>query len=1238
MGKLTAQQEKASALNGHLLVTANAGSGKTKVLSGRYIKALLEESVRVNEIAAITYTDKAASELYARIRKELVELHEATTDKSQKIKIDGLIKDLINSNISTIHSFCSGLLREYPVEAGIDPSFNLIANSETTQLITEATTEIISESLADPEISPEIKKIIRLYQSTSKFKLAIKEMINGRKKIKTWTDQLNGDLSPENILRINMTRIGELMDILFPTLDDLVGKIREVNNFVLDQTGSAIAAEAGTCVESYFNSTEPVDKYVNLCQLLGIISTKKGDSILVNGYLTKKLRTRLDAVVLSDLEALHSNLIKFFKPDKEADTEDTIRLLTIHAEYSSLLLKYYNLINARYTEKKNALNCIDFEDMLLLAAVILRDPAVKKSLAGKFKYIMIDEYQDTNDLQLDIFLPLLNDLSVGNLYVVGDKKQSIYGFRDADLNVFDRTRDKIEGNAGGSVILGHTFRLTRELTAFVNHIFPAVFSSRVPLLDGTDEQFCKKRKITNAVDYEQTLFFDINKTYTDSNIGLILNRVENGYADALRTQEAEMLAAHLKKHFHELSEKSKTEKEPLTIAVLTRTRKNFAYLEKALSALDIPYELMGGKQFYQQQVVADIALVFNFLADPADDFNLYSLLRSPFFSLSDSEILEISNVDLHTAFEKLGFIAGTREDRMRFAFATLNALILLSADARPHRVIDFMLSHTPYLAVISAGPGGKQNLANIKKLVSQSVAFDSFRFNSIYDYREWLTDLILTEEEESQETPFSDSENSVKLMTIHQSKGLEFTTVYLFGCGDEIGGSKGNNEIDLALHKDLGLIFKVSETGDIYYPNVPTMHYDMAKYLKSQVELEEAKRVLYVAVTRAANNLFISASVKSDKVTKNSFLSMFMTGMGWDSLPEEDFPLTAGPLTIAYAENDKHHEETVEEVDVKIQLIENAPDSETQTTQPATKAGKVTPVVMKDSIGKKYSGEIISASKYLTYYQCPFKYYLTYISGLAGIPGLEEFFTNREEETETPYDPADDQGLAKNDGELPSAPTGNLGAAIGTIVHEYLAMAPGSATLLSAVTSITDSLIGEDPTLARSREKLIRLSAERLTNYLATATAKTISGYTGSRNEEELFIRYSDFYLMGVIDKLVILEDRIVIIDYKTDRDPAHSLDRYREQLRFYAYICSQVYKTVDKFELQLVFLSDPEAVKPETVTREELSAVKEKIDSLITALRGSFASGEFSKNTSHCAECRFSFNTGRCLAHELQE
>lgn len=126
--------------------------------------------------------------------------------------------------------------------------------------------------------------------------------------------------------------------------------------------------------------------------------------------------------------------------------------------------------------------------MLILTAWLLTKETIRKNVTGKFKYIMIDEYQDTNDLQFAIFLPILGDLAAGNLYVVGDKKQSIYGFRDAYLNVFNKTAKKIADNSGNSVILEHTFRLSKELTAFVNTIFPSIFSTYNPIFDGLGEQ------------------------------------------------------------------------------------------------------------------------------------------------------------------------------------------------------------------------------------------------------------------------------------------------------------------------------------------------------------------------------------------------------------------------------------------------------------------------------------------------------------------------------------------------------------------------------------------------------------------------------------------------------------------------------------------------------------------------------------------------------------------------------
>ncbi len=1239
MARLTQQQEQASQLGNHLLVTANAGSGKTKVLSGRYVKALLEENVKVNEIAALTFGEKATAELYARIRKELVSVYDTTTDQNEKIRIDKMIRDLINSNISTIHSFCASILREFPVEAGIDPSFNLVAENESKQLIIDSATDIIAESLADPGMSQEIKKAIRLFRSTEKFKAAIVTMIKQRKKIQTYSAYLENDISPENILNKNTGRIGDYINILFPTLDDLVLKLKELNDFIHEEKPTEVTIQANAAFAIYKTDLDPVAKYVAISRIMNEISTQGGD-LRKQRFLDKNILPKLGIEKTTEYLAVYQYLKGFFWKKEKIDPENVRHLLSLHAEYTSLLLRFFQLILNCYNNKKSELNCIDFDDMILMTADILKKPAVKKALAGKFKYIMVDEYQDTDDLQFDIFLPLLDDLSTGNLYVVGDKKQSIYGFRNADLAVFDRTKRRIERSSGTSVVLEHTFRLTKELTAFVNTIFPPIFASKDPLFDGTDAQFAKKRELTNAVDYEQTSFFDINKPYKESTIGLIINRGTDDSKDDVAkrlTKEAQLLARHLKQHFEEIKKASESEKEPLTIAILTRKRNNFAYLEAALTELNIPYELMGGKQFYQQQVVADISSVFNFLADPSDDLNLYSLLRSPFFSLSDADILAISNAPGLTAFERLGIVAGDDHPRMHFALRFLNELLLLSTGVRPHKIIDIVLSRTPYLAITASRPGGKQNLANINKLLSLSVQFDSFRFNSLHDYRKWLEELILQEESETQ-APVSESEGSVKLMTMHLAKGLEFTTVYLFGCGEAAYATNNQTEGGIEVHKDLGLVFKVSRTGDIFYKNLNTLHYDLAELFNKEVEAEEAKRLFYVAVTRAANNLFITGSLLKGEIEKKSSLRMLVKGLGMETIPEEDFTISSGPLKIASDENNQHKEEIIDSLVLSIKVLKPGTVENIQKKTPEKAQKSAKPVIATGRIEKKYSGEIISASKYLTWYQCPFKYYLTYISGLSGIPGLEDFFFPRQDEIETSYDPADDNGLTRTEGELPGAPVGNTGAATGTVVHEYLATAPSGVTLLNAVTAITGALTGEDPTLLKSREEIISRSVDILTRFLSTDTAKKISGYTNFRNEEELFIRYNDYYLMGVIDKLVILEDRIIIIDYKTDRSPAHSLDRYREQLRFYAYICSLVYPSINIFELRLVFLIDPEVVQPEILSRTDIAVVKEKIDSLISLLRGSFASGEFNKNTSHCGECRFSFNTGNCLAREPQE
>jgi len=1252
MTKLTPKQQQASDLSNHILVTANAGSGKTKVLSGRYIDALLNKNIRVNEIAAISFTDKAASELYSKIREQLVKKYNDSKDDNEKTRLNGLIKDLVNSNISTFHSFCSSLLKEYPLEAGLDPSFKLLDDQSSDNLMRETTDEIISRSLVDETLSPDIKKLIRLLRGTSRFKSTMKEMIDGRKRVQSWLDGLDGDISSETILKKSVESINSYIAILFPTLNKMVEGIAFINDFVASKGENAYANKIYDLLTEFHSSSDNIVKFDILSQILKNFLTKEGE-IRKKSYLSDKLKALVDPEKFAEIQENCLYLRKFFEFASKEEDKTSYDHLKIYAEYSSLFIKFYKITLELLNKKKKDINAIDFEDMLILTAELLKKDSVRKAIQGRYKFMMIDEYQDTNDLQFDIFIPLLGDLSTGNLYVVGDKKQSIYGFRDADLSVFDRTKEKIVSNSGESVVLEHTFRLTRELTAFVNKIFPRIFADRNEMLDGTEEQFAKKRSLINAVDYEQTVFFDLDKEYKESEITLLINdlsksndtsvdigdqnksgtsgKKQGPNAKQSRQAEAEMLAAHLVKHFAHITKLNKTLEEKLTVAILVRKSTAIEYLEEALTEAGVPYELMGGKKFYQQKAVEDISMIFNFLTDPGNDFNLYSLLRSPFFSISDEDILSVSQSDGNTAFEKLRFIAGEENQRLNVAYQTLASLIDVSQGAKPYKIIDHVLSNTPYLAVVNNRPNGNQILANLKKLLSQAVEFENSAFNSIHDYKSMLQRLMKESEKESQ-APLSEDTDTVKIMTIHQSKGLEFNSVYIYGCAESALLEGPRDKSPVSVHKDLGLKFKISESDDIYYDNITHIHDKLADLIDKQVDIEELKRVFYVAVTRAANNLFLSVSMKDDNIVENSFLQMLLKGLGIPFLPKEDFDLEAGTLTTARNGEDGQIESKEEQITLKIKVCTDLVPG-TVNLKPELSAHPAHEFsVHPNKLEKKLSNEIITATKFLSFLQCPFKYYLSYISGITGIPGLADFIAEDTDPEVAEEDLLQDIVLDNTENGAVKSGEINLGTAVGTIVHEVLSKTGKPELNKDLVSSVVNQFLSDNPEFSAEKEALKNITSDKLKNFFKNSVASEIFSQTNFDNEREIFVQVDDFYLVGVIDKLIILDNKIVIIDYKTDKNPDASLARYVDQLKYYAFLCSRIFPEVELFELRLIFLGNPEFFDPLTVNKNEINITGKRIREFVGTLRTAINSNGFQKNTSHCPDCRFSFNSEKCF------
>lgn len=1245
MSTLTNQQKLASALDNHILVTANAGSGKTRVLAGRFVDALINENVKVNDLAAITFTDKAASELYAKIRTELTSLYAATKDIPLKNRINNLIKDLINSNISTIHSFCSGILKEYAVEAGIDPGFTLVDKKASDNLLNDSIDKVINDSLADPVLNPVIKRAIRLFKGTDKFKRAQAEMTRNRKRMMTWLNNLPGDPDSATIFSYSLEKIEEFLSTLFPTLELQISKLEELNNFILQQSGSPIAEKGRLHLDLYHSASGFLEKYTNIVNFVHTINTKSEGRIELRNkqYLTPKISKSLTPEAEFEYRSINENLAGLFFSEKELDLKFENNLLIRFSEYSQLLCETYKLVADEFSKAKQRINCIDFEDMLIFTAELLTKETIRKNVTGKFKYIMIDEYQDTNDLQFAIFLPILGDLTAGNLYVVGDKKQSIYGFRDADLNVFNKTAKKIADNSGNSVILEHTFRLSKELTAFVNKIFPSIFSSYEPLFDGSNEQFLKKRLLTSAVDYEDTTFFDINKKYQKSEISFLINRetsktkkksegefIEEKSSLSPDEKEALLLATHLRSHFRELCEISNEGEEKLTVAILTRKRDDFIFLEKALSDANIPYELMGGKRFYQHQVVQDISLIFRFISDSEDDFTLYSLLRSPFFSFSDEDLLIISQMPGTTVFSKLGTVGNDQGNRFSTTFKLLTHLLSISLEAKAYAIIDFMLSKTPYLAVIQNRKNGKQYLANIRKILSQAIEFEESPFNSLFDYNEYLSGLISIEEDETQ-APLALDEKSVKIMTIHQAKGLEFSTVYIFASGDPAFFTATQNESTLSVNKELGLIFKVPETEDIFYKSKESLHFRLAGYWRKQVSIEEAKRVLYVAVTRAANNLFISGTVKDDKPQKNSFLEMLFQSLNLELTPENDLTFQISNMKIAKNENGKVVENVAEDFNLNINFISKLDPEETFFDSRQASNFRRDIHIHPDSIPKLYSDEIITASKFITFLECPFKYYLNYISGVASISNFTNLIpTDQSVNTNEEY-LVEDTALALKEGKDESPRRSSFGAIAGSIIHDYLAKMDSNLFSEELLRNLVENYYINNLDIGVDRKSITKIISQKLEKYLDSVQAAEIAKFSTANNEFEIFLRYGSFYLMGVIDKIIILEDRIIIIDYKTGKNLEDMMERYSAQLDFYAFITSLTYPGINTFEVRLVSIDNPADVVVRIISRNTLSQIEEKLNLFVKTLRLSVSNSGFIRNTGHCHKCKFSINN-RCF------
>ena len=868
---LTLKQQAALNIDQHICVTAGAGSGKTTVLVERYFKILQESGFFPRDIVAITFTEKAAAEMKGRV---IEKLHKAE-DLNNRVQI---LEEMNTAPISTIHAFCSRILREFPFQAGVPANFSILQGIDQKLLLQQTIKNTLREIAVNPDDvhHTELRHSLQRYGNRQKLVDLFSMMIGKRDVVSQLIKKIYNDLSdgqvPEvwdKVFRAKLLSENEVMEFI------------QCLTTVLQVARGKNAAEVNILtskLETLPDKDSSLPGVMNLLKEIADLITIKDGKIATTNFLKRGVDTTGVETEITYLESAAAKIKAAPSLDAdEGETDDELLLSTTH-DMLSLYTRIYN----QYQNVKLSQGKLDFADLQIKTRDLLRNNEdVRQKLVQRYHYFMVDEFQDTNELQYELVMLLTNNLKDANLFIVGDPKQSIYAFRGADVRVFEKTKQQIKVNDGENIQLKENFRSLNSPVGFVNYLFERLMG------DKTETEF-------------EVQFDPLTKgrpIKANGAVEIILGQRNNEEANeyALIAQHIKSMIANEEKIWVR-GERRDEPPQPIRygdIAILIRSRRHLPDIEQALLLAGIPYLTTGGVGFYQRQEIYDIWNYLNFLNAPSrNSTSLIGILRGPAFGISDTELYEISQQDGTNFWDKTqNYHAQT--DRLKREIDTLNQHIQIAHRLQVNQLILTIVNETGMIGTLKLGKQGQQRWANYQKLLDLARNFDSDENKqTLTDFIEFL-DILITEEPREGEAPIEESSTAVQIMTIHSAKGKQFPVVIL-PCLHRTGLSAREPFID----EELGIGFSPLKPKEGYEKTAPEI-VDLMKDRANAKDEAEKKRLFYVGATRAEDRLILSGSL-SDSGKPQNMLKWLYEYLGISSA---DDSLSRSVLLEEYSDN-----------------------------------------------------------------------------------------------------------------------------------------------------------------------------------------------------------------------------------------------------------------------------------------------------------------------------------------------
>ena len=864
-------------LSGHIFLSAGAGTGKTHVLVQRYLSFLRTGAAAVPEIVCVTFTEKAAGELKARIRAECETAAAATTDSQSKWFQHK--RDLENAPINTIHGFCTRLLRENAFALGIDPRF---------QILDERDAERRRHEIAREHVLGRLRKSESTALALLAEYLGIPALIDLVRDLLHWpTPEPFSQHSPDELLDAwNEFRLSSLTN--------------ELKRLVRKPSWSrAVTA---------LKSNEPVRAGCRVASRR--VQILAGIAELLNESLPPVERLQASQFILNNCSLQHMSKSKWQEPDTVKESIISIRGLLrataalqavscqieqSAAEFSIALSSEWPVVARSYRQAKFGSSVLDFDDLQWQALRLLRNqPSISLNYRQRFKAFLIDEFQDTDRIQKEILWRLsgLHPDSVGgptNVFIVGDAKQSIYRFRGADVSVFNETEREMRQRSDTHVLQsGRNFRTIRPLMELVNDIFSV-----------EEVMGCEDKLELFEAKYSSLIAQRTSKKHECADL-LLISGDDGDPLEQLRLRQAETVAVKLR---NLIDEQPFTIEEPdgsrpiqwKDIAILFRAMTDVACFERAFRQWGIPYYLVAGRGLYGRQEVRDLLSFLRSIENSQNEVALASVLRSPFVGINDETLFWMcreNNLSASLAVvsgrltrniksRDLAGIEGEEIKKLKNADAILRKYRRIKDRLPLGQLIDSITNETGFCAALLAAPGGEQKVSNLRKIADLARNAESSATLSLDDFIQAIADLTVREAREGEASTSEEESNVVKLLTIHKSKGLEWPIVVVPDLERRPVTFSGR----FIMSPHFGPIVRgEADNGERAWPSAG----GILKSRENEMDTAERRRLLYVAMTRARDHLILSGILQVQNAPENTWLAWMLNALPKVAVTRQD--------------------------------------------------------------------------------------------------------------------------------------------------------------------------------------------------------------------------------------------------------------------------------------------------------------------------------------------------------------